>query len=263
MLRRGYTWTYIFAYTNLLSFWPLLMFSAFLTNRGIKIAIFFWLLAILVNVLFLKRAIFIDSLLALCILLYVSLNLGRLKKNQYYKIIIPICLIIIILSSNLFEYREIKIVKEAITKRFSKSLDNISEFDRLVESKNYLFHDASAFNIVFGKGFLSTFNFKLNNVDVRERYHLHIGWFNWILKGGLLLFLGILLAYIKVFKINFHLRDYPPEVQFAAMFCTYCFFSFFYVNMMGFGPNLFFFFYSLMVITDFKKKYESYNFVRQ
>lgn len=259
LLRRGYTWTNIFAFANLLSIWPLLLFSSYLTNKGLKIAITFWFLAIFANLLFLKRAIIVDSFIALCVLFYASLRIGKIKKAQYFKVIIPICLVILIFGY-FFKENDIKIVKEAMQTRFSESSNDLSEFDRFVESRNYLIHDASTFDIVFGKGFLSTFNFKLTNSDVRERYHLHVGWFNWILKGGILLFIGIILAYVKVFKIFFHLRKYPLEVQFAAMFCTYSFFSLFYINMMGFVPNLFFFFYCLMVITDYKESY-GYNCV--
>ena len=75
--------------------------------------------------------------------------------------------------------------------RYKETSDNVAEFDRLVEFKMWS-EGANPLEFTFGSGFGS-----FQNVLSFTNYHLHIGWFNLIYKGGIILVIGVLLAMIQ------------------------------------------------------------------
>lgn len=248
LLRRGYTWTELFSYAPLLNILQIIFFTSIITRRGVIISILLWLLAITLNLIFLKRMIFVDSILMLLLAYH------YLKKNKKFKtakrlliIISIISIYIIIWGADTFLNGNTKEVMNSLKDRFSDSGQNLSSFDRLTETKNYFIHDTNVIDVIFGKGFFSS-----HHAFEEEKYFLHIGWFNWIFKGGILLIIGIMYIYIKAFSMFRNIDKFPPYIQFTLLYSIFAFFRMFYANYMSFDPGLFFLFYSLMTISDFK-----------
>ena len=259
VLRRGYTWTELFAYATLTPVWVPFLFSSILTKRKILLAFLFWLLAVFVALTSLKRQIIIDSALAFVIILFVA---SRLKdKIIVRRFAVALILLIIVvavgLSKGLFSGVSDEVFN-AMSDRFSETTDDIESFDRFVESKMYFQNEAGVFDIVFGKGFLSA-----HHSLPEEHYFLHVGWTNFIFKGGLLLFFVLLSGYRKVFHVFFHPNKYSLESVFCSMYCVYCFFALLYVNLMGYGVSLYLFFYCLTQINDTRNKKIITNVVAQ
>ena len=90
LLRRGYTWGKLFYFTTL--YWAVIPFVllSFLTKKYRFLSVAYWIFAIIVNSIFLKRFIIVDSALLLTVLVLINPN----KKN----LLLKLCLIILTLS---------------------------------------------------------------------------------------------------------------------------------------------------------------------
>lgn len=144
-----------------------------------------------------KRAVFVDT-----ILLILYLFIFRVKKiNASYIISICICIII---GNYLLKAIGVDILStlfDNLMNRFESTSDDMDNFDRYVEFKKWA-ATVTPLGFVFGEGIGSW-----QNVLGFDNYHLHIGWFNLIFKGGLLLaltvFIGMISNMIKACKSKF------------------------------------------------------------
>lgn len=249
ILNRGYTWTEIFAYATLSSIWPICLFSAYLERRHVGIAIAITLMAIILNSISLKRSIFVEVGMAATIIGWISYKTKDLRTFRYILWIgIPLAIIGIYYVLNSSVGSEVTQVSEAISDRFSDTSDDMSSFDRFVESEEYFTQEANIIDIIMGKGFLSA-----HHSATDEHYFLHIGWTNFIFKGGIILLFMILAVEFRAWHIFLHPSKYDKETVFAAMYSVLSFFLLFFGNCMGFGPRLFFIFYCLMRVNDATK----------
>lgn len=248
ILRRGLSWTEVFAWAAITNFWPICLFSAFLLkDRHLLIAAFvIMLMSVVMNSLSLKRAVYVDVAAVVILIAFVS---WRLKDKQTLKYILSAIVPFVILGA-FFLYSsgidgEVTEVTNAIFNRFSKSSEDVSSFDRLDEARHWLNNEAGFFDVVLGTGFFSS-----HHGLEDEHYYLHLGWMNLIFKGGLILFFSFFYMQLKALRIILSPRRYSKETLFSAMICVFYFFNFFYSNAMGFGPELFFLFYSLMQVNN-------------
>lgn len=250
LLRRGYAWTEIFAYTTLTSLWLPLFFSSVLTKKNIILALFFWLLSLVMGLLSLKRQNIVDSAVAFAIVFFILTKMNDTKlRKRFVFLLIPFIIASIFAFSNGILSDFSNGVSEAMSERFTETTSDLQGFDRFVESKDYFSNETNILDVLLGKGILSA-----HYALPEEHYFLHIGWTNFIFKGGLFLFFVILLGYKKVFRVFFHPNDYSIDMVFCSMYCVFFFFAFFYINLMGFGLYLPLFFYCLTQINDNRNK---------
>jgi hypothetical protein len=135
---------------------------------------------------------------------------------------------------------------DATYNRIESTSEDISGFDRFIESENYL-KDVTAFQLVFGTGFAST-----HQGLGKEAYALHVGWINFIFKGGIIFFLLVLIPYFKLPRLLKNINKLPLKVQFSVWFLVIYFFRLFYVNMSSMAPEMLIFFYSVFNIMDYR-----------
>lgn len=242
ILNRGYTWTEIFAYGPVTVIWVPFLFSSVLLQRRVAVSMVFWGMALFMGLISLKRDIIVESILAFLMILYVAIKLQDKKLMARSVIVIVLMLVgavYFVLNGALST--ESMAVYDALSERFSSTAEDINSFDRLYESRMYFAKESGFFDFIFGKGFISA-----HHAFPEIHFFLHIGWLNFIFKGGIILLLGILYGYRSVFKVFFSPRRYPTHIVFAAMCCIFYFFDLFFGNLMGFGPALFLFFYCLV-----------------
>lgn len=244
-LARGYAWTELFFYATL--FWgviPYVIIST-LTKKNIALSLFYWLGAIAINLLFLKRFIIIDSCILIVIIYYInSFSNKKLFNNFKYLLFVSFVLILVLFYAS----ENIILLIEGTTSRIQEASDNIALFDRYIESYNY-FSNANLIEIIFGKGFVST-----HNGLYKDSYALHIGWSNFIFKGGIFLFVLVLTPYFRLFKLMKNIKILPLNVQFAVVLLLSYFFRLFYTNMHSLGPEMLIFFYAVFIVMDYSLK---------
>ena len=247
LLRRGLTWSEIFYYSALTTLWPIFLFTSILLKKNLIPALVYWIFAIAMNLISLKKAIFVDSVIAFSIVAYICIKIKDKKTTKYLLWVgIPFVIAAFYYFSNMDSSADISEMFNAVGNRFEEDSEaGVGSNNRVQESITYFTKEASLFDIIFGKGILSA-HYALED----EHYFLHIGWMNWIFKGGLFLFFTILFSYKKVFHVFRRPQNYPIEVVFASMYCMYFFFTLFYVNYMGFGIELFLFFYCLTLLNE-------------
>lgn len=242
-LRRGYTWTEIFTYAAL--FWAFIPFTiiSFLKGKNLTLSIVYWMGAIVLNLLFLKRFILVDSFLLLVVIFF----LNTFRKEKFFNSLrFALTLGILLTALLYFKGDTVLPLFDATFKRIESSSEDISGFDRFIESENYL-KDVSAFQLVFGTGFAST-----HQGLGKEAYALHIGWANFIFKGGLIFFLLVLIPYFKLTRLLKNFNKLPLKVQFSVCFLVIYFFRLFYINMSVMAPEMLIFFYSVFNVMDYR-----------
>lgn len=247
LLRRGYTWSEVFYYTVLTNLWPAFLFSAILLKKNILPAIIYWMFAIAMNMISLKKAVFVDTAIVYSLVLYICFKTKDKKaiRNLLY-VGVPFAILVVYYFLTSSISGEVVDIFDAVGNRFESSTEGgVGSDNRVVESLGYFSNEAGFFDVIFGKGLMSA-HYQLEE----EHYFLHIGWFNWIFKGGLILFFTILFSYKKVFKTFLHPSRYSKEKVFASLYCMYYFFILFYGNNMGFGMDLFLFFYCLTLLNE-------------
>lgn len=154
-------------------------------------AFVYWGLCVWFNMLYLKRAIFVDSafLLVAVFWLYKVAFQKNIIKSSINLVIVAILAIVVIylLAYYLFHFDLTPII-ERITQRF----DEVDETGtvRIDESQNYL-AGATIFDLIFGKGF----GVPHHGLGMeKSNTALHIGIYNLILKHGVFL----IFFYIKM-----------------------------------------------------------------
>lgn len=244
-LNRGYTWTEIFYYGPI--FWAVIPFVilAFIKSENIVLSLVYWGCAIILNLLFLKRAILVDSLILLPALIFINYHKEK-KLISGLKLVIIVSTLI---GFTLYFFSDsILGLFDATNERMSESSDDISTFNRLVESENH-FNSKSFIEVLIGNGFFGQ-HYGLGKVANA----LHIGWANFLFKGGLLLSILILIPFLKIIKIIRKFRILPLEIKFSIIFLLINIPRLLYVNTHNLSPYMLLMFYSIFKIMDFKDK---------
>lgn len=243
-LRRGYTWTEIFFYASF--YWAVIPFviMSFLKEKYVKISIVYWMGAITLNLIFLKRFIIVDSILLvgiICVIIYAKNNA---KLKRFLKATVYIALILLI---SLIVFGDvITSLFDSVVSRFLSAGENIRDFDRFVESQNYL-ETVNNLDVLIGKGFLGT-HFGLG----QEADALHVGWSNFLLKGGIFLISVIIIPYIKIITLIQHIWKLPVKIQFSVFVMLVFAARLIYTNIHSFTPEMMIFFYCLFNVMDYK-----------
>lgn len=244
-LRRGYTWTETFFFVSF--YWaviPLVVFS-FLKDKYIKLSLIYWGASVILNLMFIKRAIIVDSILLVAVIMLII----AFKNSNKFKLVIKYLLYITLTLTTLFIVfgDSVKSLWDEVLLRFQETGENISSFDRFVESINY-FGTVEVTELLIGKGFLGT------HVGLgTESDALHIGWSNFILKGGLLLFIAVIIPYFKMFILLPKIKYLPIQVQFSICIMLIYIVKLTYSNLHTFLPEMLIFFYCLFSVMDHKK----------
>jgi hypothetical protein len=204
MIGSGVSMGYIIYSTQQLAVSFLLFFLLllpFIYNRIKKRYVIIFLILIFIFIIifsafYQKRQQILE--LILCVVLanffYKKLLQGLIPKSKIISFFILILFLIFIFSSDILSN---------VFSRFSDTLNNIKDFDRLEESRKVL----SSFNIlnwIIGKGF----GYKAP--DTPGGIILHIGYSNLLMKGGLILLLFYLFqAFKNIRYCNRKAKQYP------------------------------------------------------
>jgi len=243
--KRGYQWTEIFFYNAL--FWAVIPFMivSMILNKKLLLPLLYWGGAVILNLIFLKRFIIVDSLLLLLMIIFInSTKEKKIKENLR----IILLMVIICMAVLYFKADTVTQLFEATSQRIESSSEDLLGLDRWVEANNYI-ESASFESLMFGTGF-ATPHYGLN----KEAFALHIGWFNFILKGGFVLLILILISCLRAFSLALRFKSLPLKERFAVCYLLIYFFRLFYVNMHNLSPEMIVFFYSIITVMDYGEK---------
>jgi hypothetical protein len=244
-LRRGYVWTDIFYFGPV--YWAIIPFAilSFLEGKNIKLSIIYWICSVILNLIFLKRFIIIDSLLMLIVLCIILFDKNKINKKLLLKILafvaVSACIVIATLGHKILP------LFDMVMNRFKESSD-LETFDRFVEAQNY-FKTTNIVDILLGKGFLNT-QYGLGI----QGYALHVGWSNFIFKGGIFLLIAVIIPYFKMLSLLSNLKRLPMKIKFSVYMMMVYAVRLIYVNMHSFVPEMLIFFYCLFNVMDYNKK---------
>jgi len=245
-LRRGYTWTEVFYYASF--YWAVIPFVvlSFLYGKNIELCIVYWVCSLSLNLLFIKRFIIADSALLVIIILLITGFSNKKKVKIFLKMSIYIILIFAFLYF-LFGQILTDLSNTVISRIQILEEEGLSNFDRFVESFNY-YKNESFIGILIGKGFLGT-----HKGLGKEATVLHVGWSNFLFKGGISLLFVIIIPYLKMFTLLRKIKSLPIKIQFSIYIMIIYLFRLMYVNMHSFLPEMIMFFYCIFSIMDYKK----------
>lgn len=242
--RRGYTWTEIFYYASV--YWAVIpaVILSFLYERNILIVVLYWILAIILNLIFLKRFILFDSILLLLVVVFINFNKDKklISGFKFYFIMASLVGLSLYFASEF-----IVTLFDATNERIESTTDDLSGFDRFVEYRNYSEKEATIIDFYIGKGF-SSFHKGLD----KEAYSLHTGWANFIFKGGLIWLILILIPFFKMIPLIVKFKKLPIDIQFSVALLLINVPRLFYTNMDNFQPVMLVFFYALFKVADYK-----------
>jgi hypothetical protein len=241
---RGYTFHEMFYYASL--FWAVIpaVILFILHKKNLLIVLSYWILAIIINLIFLKRFILVDSILLLLVVLFINHNNNN-KLISGFKLSFWMASLV---GLSLYYASEIIItLLEATNERFESSADDLAGFDRFVEYRNYFEKEATIIDLLIGKG-IASFHKGLGV----EAYSLHTGWANFIFKGGVIWFVLILAPFFKMISLIGKFKNLPVDIQFSVSLLLINVPRFFYTNMDNFQPVMLVFFYALFKVADYK-----------
>ena len=227
------------------AFWAVVPFviASFLSNKNILLSLIYWIAAIFLNLMFLKRFIIIDSLLLLImIVLIYKINGRRIVNSTSLVLVFMFSIGVYFLVNN----NQLSALYKATFDRMEETSHNFNQFDRFEETRKY-FEKTNPFLFILGKGLNGT---REDNYG-REMLALHVGWTNFLLKGGVLLLLLILAPYFKLLKIFPQIKRSPLRVKFSACFLLIQLVRLSYQSMHSNSPEILIFFYSIFVIMDY------------
>lgn len=249
-LRRGYTWTQVFYYAGV--YWAMIpmVIASFVRDRYVSLGVAYWMCSVMVNLLFLKRFILVDSVLLIGVLLLIAYQ----RRGKKWLTISRACIyggLILLLSVALFG----RILGPLFIASLSRvqSVSDMGSIDRLVESRTYL-EGTCIWSLVVGKGFLGTHS----GLGV-ESDALHVGWTNFLLKGGIPLVLLVLLPYGRLVSLLPMAAWLPTKVQFSVYMMLVYAVRLLYTNMHSFAPEMLVFFYCLFSVMAYGKKTGAYS----
>ena len=242
-LRRGYAWSEIFFYGSV--YWgvvPIVLYC-FIVDKWRMIAIGYMGSAVVFNMIFLKRYIFVDVVLVVAAVCMVDML--RKKKGVGNIIIVILVAVIGIFFFNQYQDYAIWDLFFGSVRRITES--DISTFDRFEESKNY-FSNSTFFDLVLGRGFAGQ-HYNVYTFGLA----LHVGWGNFLLKGGLLFFLLMFMPVIRSFDLFSRFNHYDSVQQWYIVMVTVESLRLFYTNKVSFSPELFMFIYGCINVMNIKR----------
>ena len=138
----------------------------------------------------------------------------------------------------------VDILLDAVTGRFEDS--SIKDLDRLVETKNY-FKSADLVDILFGRGLFGTHDSLGSLTDA-----LHIGWADYIFRGGVFLFAFALVPTLRAVTLLPSMDLLDTRTQWAV--CITCIYAvkLLYGNLHNHSPELPFVFFSYAVVMKWR-----------
>lgn len=227
------------------SFWAVIPFViiSFLKEKNIGLSLLYWAVSVGLNLMFLKRFIIVDSILLLLIVLFI--NGHKTKKIFNLSTIIFLTFLglisVFFITSNYFLP-----LYELTVLRIEDTSEDFSSFDRFIETENYL-DDTAPFELITGKGFAGS-----HSGLGKFAYALHMAWGNFLLKGGVLLILLVLIPYLKIMSLVGRFRRLPVDLQFSYLYLIIQFLRFFYISMHTNRPELLIFFYAILKVMDYE-----------
>ena len=247
---RTYAWTSIFYYATIYwAFFPFVVLSL-IEKKYYTISISYWISGVLVNLLFLKRAIFVDSIIMIIVIVMINIfEKNKLKAASKIIILVStISILMILLQPTILS--ELSILTYD---RYESTRSDINNFDRIVESRNYL-SDASIFEIFFGRG-LGGSHYGLGVWASA----IHIGWVNFILKGGIILPILVLIIFFKSISLLRIFSNLPSYMKFSVLIIISYSIRLFYINMYNPNPEGIVFFFALFSVADYNRKNSAHH----
>ena len=248
-INRGYQWEEIFFYTTL--FWcvtPYLILKL-LKGDSLYLPLLYLSALVALNLIIVKRMILLQLGVILAVVILILL-FGNPPNRKRSTLQILGFLAIVFLIARLFLWDTVTELFQSLFDRTLESSEDLSTFNRFVETFNYL-GEASPPEIVIGRGFGGTHT---GLGDVAEA--LHVGWGNFILKGGIPLFLVMAIPYGRLLGLIGRYKELDGEERFAFWHLIYSFPMLFLSNMHSFSPTLFLYVYCCIKIMNVKKKEE-------
>lgn len=249
-LNMQYGWTETFFYATL--FWGVIPFviMSVLTGKHIYLSMLYWACSVILNLIIQKRFIIVDSLMLVMVVIIISIINGE-RSKKFLRIFVAITITTIF--STFLMGDKLILIFDSVYARMLSTAQDISNFDRWVETKNY-FAQTSLWEVLLGKGVLG-----IHTGLGTDSYALHIGWSNFILKGGFLLFALVLTASFKVLALVKQIKNLPLKIQFSLWCGLIYFIKLSYSNMHNFSPEMLLFFYCLFNVMDYKVKASKFN----
>ncbi len=239
-LNRGYQGEEIFYYTGL--FWASTAYVvlAVMVKKDITWSFICLALNVVLNLIIVKRMILLE--VGVCFLV---LMLMLLKEKGNFRIVLKVLAIVgvVFLVLRFTAWDMVSGLFESVFERTTESAEDIDSFNRFVESKNF-FSAASLFDIVLGGGFGAT-----HTGLGTEAEALHVGWTNFILKGGIPLFLIMTTPFITAVKRFTEYRYLSTKSKFAMWILFLYFPTLFLGNFHAFYPKLFLLCWSLINVS--------------
>lgn len=246
-LKRGYQYKEIFYYAPLCWGSSAFLILSFLKNKNIVYALCYFSLNLLVNTIIVKRLIFFESFVLFIVICLISVFLKN-RRKVFFKVVF-ICIILFLIATILFKDK-LLILIESILTRLLESGKDLEHFNRNVESITY-FKTASILEIFLGKSFIGV-HYGLGE----ESLALHNGWGNFVLKGGVPLFLLAFIPIIKSIFLLLKVKKLSYKKQFCIFYLIYSFPMFFLSNTHSFIPRMFLFWYCCLNIMN-KENYSN------
>lgn len=248
---RGYQYSEIFYYAGL--FWasgPFLIL-AFIRNRKILIGAVYFGVNIILNLIIVKRMIIADTMVIVLVVLFILAS-QRGNSKKMFKVLALVATLFIIVFC--LAGSQVESLFDSVFKRTMTVTDNLSAFDRFIETQNF-FDSSNIFQLLFGGGFSAT-----HSGLGEETEALHVGWAHFILKGGVLLLALAIIPYFKLIPLIKKFDKLTEKKQFAVCYLLYQFPLLFISTLHVFYPRMFLFFFcciEVMSVTrqNCKKKF--------
>lgn len=244
-MRRYYTWSDIFFWGGV--FWaiiPVILFTLVFSNTKSSwiLAVAYWACGVIFYLIFVKRFIITDSILLL-LMIGVFLLCEKKINARFFLSALIMAGIAILLVHQLAD-SVLGMLWEAVKGRFDNT--TIAEFDRFEESRIY-FSNSNLLYLLLGKGLWGA-----HSVLGVKNQALHVGWCNYIFKGGIILFMFAFIPTIKAFTLLPKMRELDPKTKWAV--CMACVYGarLIYTNMHAHYPEMMMVFFSYTVIMNYK-----------
>ncbi len=239
-LNRGYQGEEIFYYAGL--FWASTAYVvlAVMMKKDIVWSFICLTLNVVLNLIIVKRMILLEVGVCFFVLL-----LMLFKEKRNFKIVLKLLAIVgaVFLVLRFTVWDMVSGLFESVFERTTESAVDIDSFNRFVESKNF-FSEASFFDIALGGGFGAT-----HTGLGKEAEALHVGWTNFILKGGIPLFLIMTIPFVIAVKRFAEYRYLPTKSKLAMWILLLYFPTLFLANCHAFYPKLFLLCWSLINVS--------------
>ena len=251
-INRGYQYDEIFYYSSLFWFTTPYVFLSLLKRKDVLFATVSFSLYMVLELVIVKRIVLVTSLVTIIVCLFI-LNSKKNKVKQVLSIITVLAFVFLVFRMTM--WNSILTLFNSVLERTVEATENIGSFNRFEEAINFL-KEASIIELFLGRGFGGT-HMGLGSLSEA----LHVGWVNFILKGGINLLFLFLIPYIKLINLLRIYNTLPEKVQFSIWYMIYMFPILFLSNMHAFYPQLFLFVFCLIQVMNYKSSTldEGYN----